>query len=128
LTASSGPSRQILLQRGGPNRGSSTFDTARKPALAESAHWMVRTALCVEPRHGRIHVFMPPVAELSDYLVLLAAIEETAAKLQMPVVIEGSPPPHSSWLQHFKITPDPGVIEVNLQPAQSWDQLVSHTT
>ena len=46
----------------------------------------------------------------------------------MPVLIEGSPPPASPWLNHFKITPDPGVIEVNLHPAHSWRELVSHTT
>jgi uncharacterized protein (DUF2126 family)/transglutaminase-like putative cysteine protease len=104
-------------------------ETSEKlPASKESASWIVRTALCVESRHGKLYVFMPPSREAGDYLLLLAAVEETSAALSMPVVIEGSPPPSSPWLKNFKITPDPGVIEVNLQPAKSWDELVSHTT
>ena len=88
----------------------------------------LHTALCVEARDGRLHVFMPPLGRLEDYLDLVAAIEDTAAELQLPVVIEGYPPPHDHRLQHFKVTPDPGVIEVNIQPAQNWDELVGNTT
>src|SRR5262245_7145602 len=53
----------------------------------------IRTAVCVEPRNGRLHVFMPPVQETEDYLDLIAAIEETAARLDTPVIIEGETPP-----------------------------------
>ncbi len=128
------PSREALFQSqqpraNVPRRGMEAGGgDERNPAKAESADWIVRTAVCVEPREGRLHIFMPPTREVSDYLMLVAAVEETAAKLQLPVVIEGSPPPHSPGLQHFKITPDPGVIEVNLQPANSWDELVTNTT
>ena len=89
---------------------------------------VIRTALCVEPREGRLHVFMPPVARTEDYLDLLAAIEGTAAELSMPVIIEGEPPPTDPRLNHFTVTPDPGVIEVNLHPAHSWTDLVAYTT
>ncbi len=89
---------------------------------------MVRTALCIEPREGRLHVFMPPVSKTEDYLSLISAIEETATELKLPVVIEGSPPPSDARLSHIKVTPDPGVIEVNLHPAHSWDELVTNTT
>lgn len=89
--------------------------------------WVVRTALCIEARGGVIHVFMPPLDRLVDYLDLVTAIESTAAQLQTPVVLEGYEPPHDHRINHFKVTPDPGVIEVNVQPAENWDQLVAIT-
>ena len=98
------------------------------PQRGESAPWIIRTAVCVEPRHGRLHVFMPPVRFTEDYLDLVAAIEGTAAELKLPVIIEGERPPKDARLSHVNVTPDPGVIEVNLQPAHNWDELVRNTT
>jgi uncharacterized protein (DUF2126 family) len=100
----------------------------RKPEPQESADWIVRTAICVEPRDGRLFVFMPPMSTTENYLELINAVEQTAAALQLPVVIEGSPPPHDYRLNNIKVTPDPGVIEVNLHPAANWDELVNNTT
>ncbi len=100
----------------------------RKPAIGESAPWIVRTALCVEPRDGRLHVFMPPLEAVEDYIDLLAAIEDTAAHLRMPIVIEGYTPPADPRIEKISITPDPGVIEVNVHPAHSWSELVTNTT
>ena len=94
----------------------------------ESAAGVIRTALCVEPRHGRVHVFMPPVRDTQDYLDLIATIERTAASLSMPVIIEGTPPEHDARLNHINVTPDPGVIEVNLHPASEWAELVHQTS
>ena len=88
---------------------------------------LVRTALCVESRDGRLHVFMPPAETLEDYLELVTAIEATAAELKMPVLLEGYKPPSDHRLKHFQITPDPGVIEVNTQPSQTWQELVDLT-
>ena len=65
---------------------------------------------------------------LEDYVDLLTAVEETAAELAMPVVIEGYLPPHDHRLNHIKVTPDPGVIEVNIHPAHDWEELVQNTT
>lgn len=89
---------------------------------------VVRTALCVDPREGVIHVFMPPTERLEDYLDLVAAIEDTARKHKTPVVLEGYLPPHDYRLNNIKVTPDPGVIEVNTHPSSSWDELVESTT
>ena len=89
---------------------------------------VIHTALCVESRQGRLHVFLPPVQRLEDYLDLVSAIEDTAATLDAPVVLEGYLPPHDHRLNHIKITPDPGVIEVNIHPSHSWQELVHNTT
>jgi uncharacterized protein (DUF2126 family)/transglutaminase-like putative cysteine protease len=89
---------------------------------------LVRTTLCVEPREGRLHVFLPPAACLEDYLELVHAVEATAAGTGLPVVIEGYKPPHDHRLNHFQLTPDPGVLEVNIHPASTWRDLVTTTT
>ncbi len=98
------------------------------PAKGESAAWVTRTALCLEVREGRLHLFIPPVEHMEDFLDLMAAVEDTAATLSIPVIIEGTPPPFDPRVDVLKITPDPGVIEVNLQPATSWKDLVHITT
>jgi uncharacterized protein (DUF2126 family)/transglutaminase-like putative cysteine protease len=88
---------------------------------------VARTALCVEPREGRLHVFMPPQRHVEAYLDLIAAVEDTAANMGIPILVEGYAPPHDHRLQHFKITPDPGVLEVNIHPSHDWDELVANT-
>jgi uncharacterized protein (DUF2126 family)/transglutaminase-like putative cysteine protease len=98
------------------------------PAPGESAPWIIRTALCTEIRGGALRVFMPPLRYLEDYLELVSAIEDTAKDLGFPVLIEGYTPPHDHRLNQIKVTPDPGVIEVNTQPVETWDDLVHNTT
>ena len=115
----------------------------RNPGKHESAHWVTRTAVCVEVRDPRrangpkaeargsktgvLYVFMPPLARLEDYLDLLAAVEATAEELQVKIVLEGYPPPRDVRLKLLQVTPDPGVIEVNIHPAHNWGELVQHT-
>ena len=118
--------------------------SARYPVRGESAAWLTRTALCVEARdpqrangpkaereqggHSRhLYVFMPPLQRLEDYLDLLAAIEACAEKLGQRVILEGYPPPRDPRLKMLQVTPDPGVIEVNIHPAHNWQELVEHT-
>ena len=100
----------------------------RAPRYPESAAWITRTAICAEPRNGVLYLFMPPLAALEDYLELVAAIEDTAAQLGQPVLLEGYEPPRDPRLDHLRITPDPGVLEVNIQPAKDWNELVHNTT
>ena len=134
---------------------SQTVDpTSRVPNAFESAGWLTRTALCVEVRDprrangpkakaesdakvaglnstpgetGALYIFMPPMERLEDYLDLLAAVEATAQSLSLKIVLEGYPPPRDPRLKMLAVTPDPGVIEVNIHPAESWSQLVAHT-
>jgi uncharacterized protein (DUF2126 family)/transglutaminase-like putative cysteine protease len=98
------------------------------PAAGESAPWIIRTALCTEVRGGVLRIFMPPQRYLEDYLELVAAVEDTAADLGTPVLLEGYTPPYDPRVNTIRVTPDPGVIEVNMHPAASWDELVKNTT
>ncbi len=104
------------------------FDPNRRPVQGESAPWIIRTALCVEPRGGRLHLFMPPVEKTEDYLDLIAGIETSAKEMGVPVIIEGETPPKDPRLNKLAVTPDPGVIEVNMHPSKTWDELVERTT
>ena len=114
------------------------------PNQHQSAHGLTRTALCVEvrdparahgpaaestetPTQGVMYIFMPPLPLLEDYLDLLSAIEATAEALQMRIVLEGYPPPRDPRLKVLQVTPDPGVIEVNIHPAHHWGEVVEHT-
>ena len=124
------------------------LDPLAPPRRGESAAGITRTALCVEVRdprrangpgaesgsarqpggqRGVLYVFMPPLRFVEDYLELLAAVEATAAELGVKLVLEGYPPPRDPRLQHLSVTPDPGVIEVNVHPSASWDELVERT-
>jgi uncharacterized protein (DUF2126 family) len=116
---------------------------ARVPQRQESAYWVRRTALCVEVRDPRrasgpkaeavgeksgvLYVFMPPLERLEDYLDLLAAIEATAQEQGVQLVLEGYPPPRDPRLRLLQVTPDPGVIEVNIHPVSHWNELVHNT-
>ncbi|MBF0108608.1 MAG: transglutaminase family protein [Magnetococcales bacterium] len=87
----------------------------------------VRTALGVEVREGRLHLFLPPMARLEGFLELIAAIEATAAVTGIDPVLEGYAPPEDVRLHRFFVTPDPGVIEVNIHPSRSWASLREKT-
>jgi uncharacterized protein (DUF2126 family) len=131
-----------------PKTLTATGRAATAPATTPPARFVsdthtTRTALCVEVRDPRrangpkaeargqasgvMYVFMPPLQDLQDYLDLLEAVEDTAAALSLKIVLEGYPPPRDTRLTTLQITPDPGVIEVNIHPARNWAELVDHT-
>src|SRR6185437_7202938 len=87
----------------------------------------IRTALTAQARDGHVAIFVPPIDALDDYLALIGALEATAAQLAVPLLIEGYPPPRDPRIRALLVTPDPGVIEVNVQPASSWRELVDTT-
>jgi transglutaminase-like putative cysteine protease len=98
------------------------------PVRGESSAKLTRTSMCAELRGGVLYIFMPPVQELEHYLELLGAVEAAAEALEQPILIEGYEPPGDPRLNSFRITPDPGVIEVNVQPSSRWDEMVDRTT
>ena len=108
------PAREALAPKGAKVRG-------RKPRE------VVKTALTLQVRDGHLYVFMPPSEKLEAYVALLAAVEDTARELDTPVAIEGYTPPRDPRVKVLNVTPDPGVIEVNIHPAASWRDLLATT-
>jgi uncharacterized protein (DUF2126 family)/transglutaminase-like putative cysteine protease len=90
-------------------------------ARGESIH----TAVCVEPRDGVLHVFLPPLPSADAFLALIAAIEDVAAEVSQPVRLEGYAPPSDPRLGSCLVTPDPGVLEVNVSPTETFDAYVA---
>ncbi len=119
------PRRETLLQ----DRQAVALEVP--PAELDVPHDIVgsvRTALTVEPRDGHLNVFMPPVVDAEDYAALVAAVEDAAAESGIRIHIEGYEPFFDSRLNSIKVTPDPGVIEVNIHPSTNWDDAVDITT
>ena len=145
LRAQHGAGAAAVAAAGGAGESGAT---PQAPKLGQSAAGLSRTALCVEVRDprrahgssagqaqvqssqeavGALYIFMPPLARLEDYLALLSAVEATASSLGVKIVLEGYPPPRDERLKLLQVTPDPGVIEVNIHPAHNWSELVEHT-
>jgi uncharacterized protein (DUF2126 family)/transglutaminase-like putative cysteine protease len=97
-------------------------DTQEPKALFDA--YTIKTALCIEVRDGKIHLFMPPFQHIEHYLDMLASIEAAAEKLKCKVVIEGYEPPRDNRITMLAVSPDPGVLEVNIHPAKNWNELV----
>ena len=86
-----------------------------------------RTALVVEPRDGHVRVYLPPLEQAEKFVELVAVLERVAAETGTALVFEGYEPPPDPRLQSLLITPDPGVLEVNLHPAGNWAELAETT-
>jgi uncharacterized protein (DUF2126 family) len=118
-----GPGPRALLADG----QLASLSPSDRPAGAGSARGIVRSALCVEPRGGQLKVFLPPIFQLEPWVELVAALEATARETGLPIQIEGYPPPRDARLRDFRLTPDPGVIEVNVPPTTSWREAVQQS-
>lgn len=103
-----------------PERMLATQPHVKQQFSEQNTDAVLRTAVCAEVREGRLHVFFPPLYPLEHYLALVEAVEAAAIALRIPVICEGYPPPRDSRLQSLAITPDPGVLEVNVPPVASW--------
>jgi uncharacterized protein (DUF2126 family) len=95
--------------------------------VGKSAVEIIHTALCVQARGGKLTVFFPPLTVIEDWIDLVGAVEAVAAELKTPVALEGYTPPFDPRIRRFAVTPDPGVIEVNIHPASSWEELSNNT-
>ena len=123
--------REVIEAAVGPDTFIERVPLAELPGTPRATaitHATVNTALCLEVRDGVLYVFLPPVEDLDAYLELITLLHDTAASLDVPIRIEGYEPPIDPRLKGFAVTPDPGVIEVNIHPVGSWDDAVEVTS
>ncbi len=123
---------QAALRRAHPNGPKTSHADPRVPQdrlpeIGCNEPNLVRTALAVEPRGGLLSVFLPPLYEAEDWIDLVAAIEATAEELGTKIMLEGYDPEDDDRFLRFSVTPDPGVIEVNVHPAHTWPEHVERT-
>ncbi len=98
------------------------LDTPKEVAPVEEAEGLPTTAMVAEVRDGLVYVFMPPTEELDHFVDLVTRLEAAASATGQPIVIEGYGPPPDDRITSMSITPDPGVIEVNVAPTRSFTE------
>jgi uncharacterized protein (DUF2126 family)/transglutaminase-like putative cysteine protease len=103
-----------------PHRGVLPVETESDAAVLEDADSAPTTAMVAEIRDGFLYLYLPPTEELEHFVDLISRVEAAAAKVDCPVVIEGYGPPPDPRIGSMTITPDPGVVEVNVAPTASF--------
>ena len=101
-------------------RGELPADAEPDDAALEDADSAPTTAVVAETRDGLLYIYLPPTAELEHFVDLVRRVEAAAAKAGCQVVVEGYGPPPDPRITSMSITPDPGVIEVNVAPTASF--------
>ena len=89
-------------------------------ATVEDAVDAPTTAVVAEFRDGDVYIFLPPTDALEHFIDLVGRLERAVTDVGCPVVVEGYGPPVDPRLHSLSITPDPGVIEVNVAPTGSF--------
>ncbi len=118
---------EVAFDPQGPLPDPELLKTPSTGKADRSSHGIFPTALCMEMRDSQLYVFLPPFRNADSYVTLLAAIERAAARTETHIIIEGYEPPHDARLKNFRITPDPGVIEVNIHPSGTFNEIVNKT-
>lgn len=95
-----------------------------KPTKESIDKHKVKTAMCLEVKNGNLALFLPPFDDIEPFLKIINAIEYCAEFLGIKVTIEGYQPPFDPRVEKLAVTPDPGVIEVNIHPAKSWTDTI----
>ncbi|MEN1785101.1 MAG: transglutaminase family protein [Bacteroidota bacterium] len=121
------PDLFVERQELGPHRAELDCRLEATKDTVINKHPFVRTALCAEVREDKLFLFLPPLNTAEAFIDLIACIEDTAKALSIPVILEGYAPPKDNRLESMQITPDPGVIEVNVHPAKDWKALTDNT-
>ncbi|MGL5442665.1 MAG: transglutaminase family protein, partial [[Mycobacterium] stephanolepidis] len=106
------------LAEADPISAAAELDAQRSgTATVVPADGVPTTAMVAEIRDGLLYLFLPPLESLDDFVDLIARVEAAAT---CPLVLEGYGPPPDPRLEVMSVTPDPGVIEVNVTPTASF--------
>ncbi len=97
-------------------------DAESDPAVVEDADSTPTTAMVAEIRGGLLYLYLPPTEELEHFVDLVGRVESAATKADCAVVVEGYGPPPDPRIRSMSVTPDPGVIEVNVAPTASFSE------
>ncbi len=89
--------------------------------LSELPEDAIKRALTIEVRHGALEIFIPPL-QWEGFQQLISVLEALSVKLDLrDLVICGYAPYNTnSETTGLGLAADPGVLEINLPPAETW--------